>query len=53
MPNTIDGDFDYGFLEEKLKEHKDENCVKIGTFSAGSNITGVLVDTDRLAILCH
>ena len=27
--------------------------MKIGSFSAGSNVTGTLVDTDRLAILCH
>ena len=27
--------------------------MKIGSFSAGSNITGTLVDTDRCAILCH
>jgi selenocysteine lyase/cysteine desulfurase len=27
--------------------------LKIGSFIAGSNVTGTLVDTDRVAILCH
>jgi len=27
--------------------------LKIGAFSAGSNITGTLLDVDRIAILCH
>ena len=40
-------------MEQKLNAHKSENCVKIGSFSAGSNVTGTLVDTDRIAILCH
>lgn len=53
IPLTSIGAFDYDFLERKLKEHKNEDCVKIGSFSAGSNVTGTLVDTDRLAILCH
>jgi selenocysteine lyase/cysteine desulfurase len=40
-------------LEKKLIEFKDRKSVKIGSFSAGSNITGQLFDTDRLAIMCH
>jgi selenocysteine lyase/cysteine desulfurase len=27
--------------------------MKIGTFSAGSNVTGIYFDTDRISILCH
>jgi selenocysteine lyase/cysteine desulfurase len=27
--------------------------MKVGTFSAGSNITGNIFDADRIAILCH
>jgi selenocysteine lyase/cysteine desulfurase len=29
------------------------NTLKIGAFSAGSNITGILFDVDRLAVMCH
>ena len=36
-----------------MELYKDEDCLKIGSFSAGSNITGTLVDTDRIAIICH
>lgn len=53
IPVTSSGELDYEFLEQKLKLYKNQNCLKIGTFCAGSNITGTLVDADRLAILCH
>lgn len=51
IPMTADGDFDYNCLQEKLKLYGD--CLKICTFSAGSNITGNLFDCDRIAVLCH
>ncbi len=50
---TNDGDFDYDYLEKKLQENSGRNCMKVGSFSAGSNIVGTLFDTDRLAIMCH
>ena len=50
---TDNGDFDYDFLENKLRQYSSENCVKIGAFSAGSNITGNLFDVDRIAYMCH
>jgi selenocysteine lyase/cysteine desulfurase len=50
---TNDGDFDYDYLEKKLQESSGRNCMKVGSFSAGSNIVGTLFDTDRLAIMCH
>lgn len=53
IPMSENGDMDYDFLEAKLKQYKNENCVKIGAFSAGSNITGTLFDVDRLACICH
>lgn len=53
VPLTYDGDFDYEFLEQLLIKYKDYNSLKVGTFSAGSNITGNLIDVDRIAILCH
>lgn len=33
--------------------YKNEKCMKVGAFSAGSNITGTLFDVDRIAFLCH
>ena len=53
IPISDNGDFDYAYLERKLRQYKDQNCVKIGAFSAGSNITGTLFDVDRIAYLCH
>jgi len=37
----------------KLKFYQKENRLKIGAFSAGSNITGTLFDVDRIALICH
>ena len=53
IPMSENGDLDYAFLEAKLRQYRGENCVKIGAFSAGSNITGTLFDVDRIAYLCH
>lgn len=53
MPMTNNGDMDYEFIEKKFKEIKDIKCLKIGAFSAGSNISGTLYDVDRLAQICH
>jgi selenocysteine lyase/cysteine desulfurase len=50
---TADGDFDYAHLYELLASYKDEKRLKIGSFCAGSNITGNYFDTDRISILCH
>ena len=35
-----DGDFNYELLEDKLQKYKDYNSLKVGAFSACSNITG-------------
>jgi selenocysteine lyase/cysteine desulfurase len=53
IPITENGDFDYEVLENKLREHTYEKCLKVGAFTAGSNLTGTLFDTDRIAIICH
>ena len=39
-------------LEEQLNNYKDHK-LKIGSFSAASNITGRLFDTDSIASLLH
>jgi len=50
---TDDGDFDFGHFESLLKKYKNYNSLKVATLSAGSNVTGNLVDVDRAAVLCH
>ena len=47
------GDFDYDDLKARLRSYLGTVCMKIGSFSAGSNITGNIFDTDRIAIMCH
>ena len=42
----------YVYLEKKLKEYKNR-YIKIGSFTAASNITGLLLDVDTLSILMH
>jgi selenocysteine lyase/cysteine desulfurase len=52
VPESLKGGLDLEFLKQKLEEHKD-NPYKIGSFSAGSNISGVLTDTYAIASLLH
>ena len=50
------GSVDLVDLETQLKAYSGEEYskrVKIGSFSAASNITGILTDVDRVAILLH
>lgn len=49
-----DGSIDLVDLEAKLKMYENESRrVKIGTFCAASNVTGILVDVDKITILLH
>ena len=50
---TSDGDFDYEFLKIKLDQYKGMNTLKVGSFSAGSNITGNIFDVDRISVMLH
>ena len=47
-----DGHIDLAALESQLVAHADRP-VRIGSFSAASNVTGILSDTDRIAALLH
>ncbi len=47
------GEFDYDDLENKLKNPQYKNRVKIGAFSAASNVTGIKTDVYRVAKLMH
>jgi selenocysteine lyase/cysteine desulfurase len=46
------GDIDLADLEEKLRAAADRPLV-IGSFSAASNVTGILTDVAAVARLCH
>lgn len=47
-----DGRVDLGHLREELERHAGRP-LKIGTFSAASNVTGIVTDTDAVSILLH
>ena len=48
----LDGRVDLGHLACELSRHADRR-VKIGSFSAASNVTGIITDVDQVAILLH
>jgi selenocysteine lyase/cysteine desulfurase len=48
----LDGHIDLGHLEEELVRYADRP-IKIGSFSAASNVTGIGTDTRRVASLLH
>ena len=52
IEETTDGLIDLADLEKQLKKYK-SRPLKIGSFSAGSNVTGILVDVPPIAKLLH
>jgi len=42
IPMTEEGALDYDYLEKILQSYKDYNALKVGSFNAGSNITGII-----------
>jgi selenocysteine lyase/cysteine desulfurase len=52
IPQDADGHIDIPCLEQRLGEHADRP-LKIGSFSAASNVTGIVSDTDRVSALLH
>lgn len=52
-----DGHIDLAHLEQKLREYSTSVEFKgrnrIGCFTAASNVTGTLIDTDSITILLH
>ena len=47
------GQIDLKALEQLLIRYKDYKSLKVAAISAGNNITGNIVDVDRVAVLCH
>ena len=52
IPEDDDGRIDLSALERALQEHADRP-VKIGSFSAASNVTGILSDTRAISVMLH
>jgi selenocysteine lyase/cysteine desulfurase/CRP-like cAMP-binding protein len=52
IAEDADGRLDLEHLERELIGHIDRR-VKIGSFSAASNVTGILTDVEQVAILLH
>ncbi len=52
IPEDLDGHIDVGRLTEELESHADRP-LKIGSFSAASNVTGIVTDTDAISSLLH
>jgi selenocysteine lyase/cysteine desulfurase len=52
IPEDADGRIDLAALERTLASHEDRP-LKIGSFSAASNVTGILSDTRAISILLH
>lgn len=46
------GAIDLDHLDYELRRHRDR-ALKIGSFSAASNVTGIVTDVDRIAITLH
>ncbi|SDJ04363.1 Selenocysteine lyase/Cysteine desulfurase [Frankineae bacterium MT45] len=52
IPQDPDGHIDVAELERELTNYADRS-VKIGSFSAASNVTGIVSDTHRISSLLH
>ncbi|CAN5658029.1 aminotransferase class V-fold PLP-dependent enzyme [soil metagenome] len=52
IDEDADGHIDLGQLEQRLIQYA-RRPLRIGSFSAASNVTGVLSDTDRISTLLH
>lgn len=52
IPEDLDGHIDAERLREELVRHADRP-LKIGSFSAASNVTGIMTDTRAIARLLH
>jgi len=52
IPEDADGRIDLARLEAELLAHADRP-LKIGSFSAASNVTGILSDTRAISVLLH
>lgn len=52
IPEDHDGRIDLARLEKELEAHADRE-IKIGSFSAASNVTGIISDVRAISVLLH
>jgi selenocysteine lyase/cysteine desulfurase len=52
IPENADGHIDLRQLEKELQTYSDRE-LKIGSFSAASNVTGIISDVEAISILLH
>ena len=52
IPEDADGHIDLATLEAELAQYR-ERPLKIGSFSAASNVTGIISNTDAISCLLH
>lgn len=52
IPQDVDGHVDAAILMKELLRHQ-ARPLKIGSFSAASNVTGIVTDTHRISALLH
>jgi selenocysteine lyase/cysteine desulfurase len=52
IPEDVDGLIDLASLEEELQRYADRD-LKIGSFSAASNVTGIISDVRSISVLLH
>ena len=52
IPQDTDGHVDIAVLEQQLRKYT-SRPLKIGSFSAASNVTGILSDADAISTLLH
>ena len=52
IPQDLDGHIDIAILRERLRQHADRPLL-IGSFSAASNVTGIVTDTDAISTVLH
>ena len=52
IPEDADGHVDVARLDAELRRHADRS-LRIGSFSAASNVTGIVSDTRRISALLH
>src|SRR6478609_108838 len=52
IPQDLDGHVDLTVLRARLEEYADRP-LRIGSFSAASNVTGIVTDTDAISTLLH
>jgi selenocysteine lyase/cysteine desulfurase len=52
IPQDLDGHVDVAVLRERLRQYADRP-LRIGSFSAASNVTGIVTDTDAISSVLH